>query len=112
MQGETWNSVRDTTAQLVLQAQNFYVCGARPGSPSPAPVDPWVDLAASSIVWQHVPESRDAGLFQQHVEEAVAALTTPNEMTFGVVGSSRDCRSGGAGWLGGSRGKWMMSSGR
>ncbi|MEU5191777.1 ATP-binding protein [Streptomyces klenkii] len=58
----------------MIQAQNFHLSGAQPGSPSPAPVDPWVDLAANSIVWQHVPENRDTGLFRQHTEETVAAL--------------------------------------
>ncbi|MFF9580061.1 hypothetical protein ACF1BA_33090 [Streptomyces rubiginosohelvolus] len=34
-----------------------------------------------------------------------ARLRTPNEMIFEVIGSFRDRRSGGAGWLGRSRGK-------
>ncbi|MEK2474451.1 HD domain-containing protein [Streptomyces noursei] len=74
MDGKTQNSVHDATVGLLVQAQAVHFGGLRPGSPTSAPADPWVDLATDSTVWRHVPEGRNAGFFREHVGEAVGAL--------------------------------------
>ncbi|MFF1379496.1 ATP-binding protein [Streptomyces sp. NPDC058308] len=76
MHGETWNSVRGATVGRLVQAHTVILQDGRHDDPalSPAPADPWVDLATNSTVWHHVSGERDADFFRQHVTDVVAVL--------------------------------------
>ncbi|GGR09383.1 wHTH domain-containing protein [Streptomyces netropsis] len=77
-QDETWNAVCGSTVDFLIQAGTVNVNG-RPEGPAPGPADLWVELAADSTVWQHVPAGRNADFFRQRVAEAVAALVRLRE---------------------------------
>ncbi|MEV4435844.1 ATP-binding protein [Streptomyces sp. NPDC049585] len=75
MQGHnTRSTVANSQAAVIAQGHTVNVYGPLPDGP-PAPRDPWVELAAESNVWRHVPPDRGAEPLRQLVVDVVTALT-------------------------------------
>ncbi|GAA2724566.1 MULTISPECIES: ATP-binding protein [Streptomyces] len=74
MQGHnTRSTVTNSQAGVIAQGHTVNVYVPLPHDPPP-PRDPWVELAAESSVWRHVPPDRDAEPLRQLVVDVVTAL--------------------------------------